>query len=993
MGSGPTSLIQRSFAAGEVGPAVYGRADQVKYSTGLAKCRNMFVRRHGGVSNRSGTLYLNGQRDHTKKGRILPFVFNQDQTYVLLFEEGTLRFIRNDLLLTISGVPAWSGAGATVSAITQANPCEITTSAAHGFANGQPIILSGIVGVSTKSITGATNANPCVITSVAHGFANGQIVRITGVGGMTELNGNTYTVANKTANTFELSGVDSSTYGVYTTGGNVYEDGTNMSTLNGPRFLVANVTATTFELEGFDTSGFSSYVSGGTATPTYEVGDVVVSGGINYYCILTHVNHVPPNATYWYPMPAGNIYEIPTPYLEADLPTLYISQSADVITITHPNYRPRDLSRFDHTDWILSIVFNDPSIDPPPSLSVSGTGGNASRWVVTATAPETFDESLPSPSDGANSKPTSGSPRTLTIGAVAGALEYNVYRHDGNGIYGFIGTAAGTTFIDDGIPPNYDLTPPSERDPFVDAGDYPAISGYLQQRKCYGGMVNDPETVRASRTGLFTNFTKSLPLQDDMAADWTPNSSQVNTIRHVLEVGESFILTSGAEWVAFGDGSGVLTPATPGLKKQSEHGSSQLPPIVIGSSFLFVQARGSIVRDVKFEAQSNGYAGRDLTVFSPHLFEGRTLVHWAYAQIPHSVVHAVRDDGALLAFTYLRDHEVWGWTIYDTDGEIEDVCVIPLGTEDVTYVLVKRTINGVTKRYLERFASREVDDVTVDAKFMDSHLTYDGRYTGGAITMTLTGSGWTHDDTVTLTASAGYFVSGDAGKSIRLTIETETYTPEEGLRSSSTSVEVELVTYSSATVFTVRPVRTIPVAFQAVAIATWAKGVKQVSGLDHLEGKAVAILGDGNVLTNGIDAPLTTISGGSFSTALERWYYVIHAGLPYCSDFQTLDLEVLGTETLADKRKTVNTVTLLVEASRGVWAGEPNQDGSVRPEDLFEHQQRDVADEYGTMALLTGKVEISIKTAWNLGGRVHVRQRDPLPLSILAIMPSVTAGG
>lgn len=72
---------------------------------------------------------------------------------------------------------------------------------------------------ATKAITGATQANPCVVTAVAHGFADGDVVYLDSVGGMTELNGNLYTVANKTDDTFELAGVDSSAYSEHTTGG------------------------------------------------------------------------------------------------------------------------------------------------------------------------------------------------------------------------------------------------------------------------------------------------------------------------------------------------------------------------------------------------------------------------------------------------------------------------------------------------------------------------------------------------------------------------------------------------------------------------------------------------------------------------------------------------------------------------------------------------------------------------------------------------------
>jgi ribosomal protein S11 len=68
-------------------------------------------------------------------------------------------------------------------------------------------------------ITAATQANPCVITSAAHGFADGDTVYINNVVGMTELNGNSYTVAGSTTDTFQLSATNSSAYTAYTSGG------------------------------------------------------------------------------------------------------------------------------------------------------------------------------------------------------------------------------------------------------------------------------------------------------------------------------------------------------------------------------------------------------------------------------------------------------------------------------------------------------------------------------------------------------------------------------------------------------------------------------------------------------------------------------------------------------------------------------------------------------------------------------------------------------
>lgn len=831
------SIIKRNFAAGEVAPSIFGRADVVKYQSGLARCRNFMVRRHGGLSNRSGFQYITPQKTHSSTGRLWKFVFNADQTYVLLFENFSLRFVRSGALITVSGVAAYNG---------------------------------------------------------------------------------------------------------------------------------------------------------GTA---YVLGDLASSGGVNYYCVAATTGNAPPNASYWYAMPAGDVYEIPTPFLTADLPALYFSQKNDVITITHNGYEIYELSRFGHTEWTLQGVTLSPSINPPGSLSVSGAGGSVSIWVATAVKSTTLEESIVSINAGASSVPTSGAPRTITIGAVSGAQEYNVYRHDGSGTYGFVGVATGTTFVDNGITPDYTVTPPGLPVDLTGTDDRPACNGYLQQRKCYGGKTNAPEEIYASKAGQYKNFSRSSPLQDDDACIWTPDGVEVNRIRHFVELSEYWVLTQGAEWILTGDGNGNLTPGTPGLKKRSSHGSAEIQPVIVGDSFLFVQARGSIVRDIKYEANSTGYQGRDLTIFSPHLFENYTLVHWDYAQIPNSIVWAARSDGHLIGLTYLREHEIWGWHDHDTYGYFEDVVVVPEGEEDMVYAIIKRTINGATVRYVERMSSRKISDIAVDATFMDSYLSYDGRHTGST-TMTLSGgTNWTFDEDLTLTASANTFTAGDVGKAVVLKIVTTTWTPEGGYATTTERVTSTITAYTNVTTVTVNANKTVPIAFRAVSITVWALAVTNVTGLAHLEGETVSILADGNVVTNGIDDPLTTVSGGTLSLDLENHAEIIHVGLPYVSDAQTLDLEVLGQETLADKKKQINQVTLLVESSRGIWAGEPNEDGTVNADHLYEHAQRTAEDEYDMIEGLTGKVVISMSASWNTGGRVHIRQRDPLPMSLLAVIPSVSVGG
>lgn len=141
-------------------------------------------------------------------------------------------------------------------------------------------------------------------------------------------------------------------------------------------------------------SGVGAY-NAGTA---YVIGDLCVSGGVNYYCIKATTGNAPPNATYWYAL-TGTIYEIPTPYQEADLELLKFEQSADYLYITHPSYSPAALTRSAHTNWKYTIIQYTPSIPSPQNLtSSSGTGlpaplnfavtthgtGALRNWVVTA---------------------------------------------------------------------------------------------------------------------------------------------------------------------------------------------------------------------------------------------------------------------------------------------------------------------------------------------------------------------------------------------------------------------------------------------------------------------------------------------------------------------------------------------------------------------------------------------------------------------------------
>lgn len=746
----------------------------------------------------------------------------------------------------------------------------------------------------------------------------------------------------------------------YSNGDEVYINGiTGMVELNNRNFKVANVTADTFSLQymdgsDVDSTGFSLYQADGTV---------------------------------------AKIYEISTPYLEADLADIHYVQSADVVTLTHPSYETRELTRTGHTSWTLSTVTFGATLSAPANVVVTkgGAGSKTFNYKVTAVAQETFEESLAGSGQTTSAAdPTTSNPHVITWDAVTGAQHYNVYREI-NGQYGWIGVAGGTSFDDTNYTPDTADTPPEDRQPFTGAGNYPSTVAYYQQRRMFANTDNNPEKVWATKSALHKNLMISSPLQDDDAVTFSLSGRQVNEVKHLLDLGRLLVFTSGGEWVIAGDPSGILTPGEVNPRQYSANGSGDLAPLVVGGSALYVQARGSVIRDLAYDFQTDGYTGNELTIFAAHFFDGYTLVDWAYQQIPHSIVWAVRNDGKLLGMTYVREHQVFGWHQHDLGGAVENVCVVPEGTEDVLYMVVKRTINGRSVRYIEQMKTRQVTDI-VDAVFMDCALSFDGRNTDTNHTMTLSGgTNWTYDEELILTSSESYFEFDTyyLADGTYLADGSITASGGEGVVGDAmflygpdgTELRCTIVSYVGDTSVTVRPHKTVPANMRNVALSTWSRAVDTVTGLWHLEGEDVSVLVDGFVSAspNNDGYETRTVTNGTI--ALDDPHAVIHVGLPYTSDLQTLNIDRAEGRTLADKKKHVSKLTLFVEATRGVWAG-PDENN------LTELKIRDTEHYDDPVALATGTVNMNITPGWNSTGSVLIRQTDPLPVSVLAVVPS-----
>jgi hypothetical protein len=467
----------------------------------------------------------------------------------------------------------------------------------------------------------------------------------------------------------------------------------------------------------------------------YSIGDLAVSGGVTYYCIKASTGNAPPNTTYWYALPTTGEYEIPTPYAEADLFDLHFIQSADVLTIAHPNYPPAELRRYGATNWQLATITFGSTLTAPTGVTATATTAaspgapSTQSYVVTSVSADGLDESVASSAATcSNNLFDTGAYNTISWTAVPGAALYNVYRQS-NGLYGYVGQTASTSLVDQGggsvVTPDLGTTPPIQDTPFSSPGNYPGAVSYYEQRRCFAGTINAPSTLWGTKSGTESNMSYSLPIRDDDRIKFKVTAREANTIRHIVPLQQMLLLTSAAEWRVTSINSDAITPTSISVKPQSYVGANNVQPVIVNNNLLYASARGGHVREMAYAWQANGYVTGDVSMRAPHLFDGFDIVDMAFAKAPYPMVWAVSSSGKLLGLTYVPEQGVGAWHQHTTLGTFESVAVVAEGDEDVLYAVVNRTIGAQSVRYIERKASRRFDNLA-DSFLVDAGLTYNG---------------------------------------------------------------------------------------------------------------------------------------------------------------------------------------------------------------------------------------------------------------------------
>lgn len=748
----PTKPEFAALNYGNISPKLRGRADLDFYDQALDYLLNYKVTAQGELQFREGSVYVANTRNNNI-ARLMPFIYGTDDAYILEVSDDFMRFYRNHGLITLT----------------------------------------------PQNITGITNANPAVVTYAGSDtYANGDRIYLSGVAGMHQVNGREFIVANvnTVANTFELqdvtaANINSTAYGVYTSGGAVSE-----------------------------------------------------------------------------------VYEIASPYQEADLFDIDYTQTENTMYIVHASHQVRKLTRSAHTNWTLAtfdFVSNPFGTTLGTGQSITGIT-KANPAVVTYSGADTYTNGM-----------------TIKITGVVGMTEVNnkifTVRNVNVGANTFeleaYDSTANTAYTSGGLVEH-----------FTDFS-WPSIVTQFDGRIIYGASDTFQTRLWFSSiqiSGSLDNFITGT--NDNDAIIYNVRGDQANRLRWIAGA-ENYIAlgTSGGEFRISGGGeNNAITPTNISIKPTSFNGVKKIKPIRLDSYILYVQRNGQTVRSFEYNALQDGYTSPDRTLLADHIGSSK-FKQFSYTSGTPNIIWGVKNDGKMAGLTFDPAQKVVAWHPHSTPGQYESVATIPETLEDdELWTVVTRTINGQTVRFVEYtpnvpeipvkedYFTDEDNEETDEADYLtalwnvqktlihcDASLSYDGRSLTTGINLTITGT-LTSGSTVTVDSSAAFFTSAMATDQRRL------QTPDGG--------QIQIETFNTNQ----QVIGTVLYDLEAASFTggEWYYMARALSGLWHIEGETAALLADGGNVENKV------VTNGELELDDDAGYVI--AGLKYIGIGKTEDV-------------------------------------------------------------------------------------------------------
>lgn len=928
-----TDVVKFAFIAGEISPTLFGRTDLTKFDLGMAEARNFFVDYRGGLSSVPGTRFMEHVYLDTLNTRMVPFSFAPDDedTYIILFGDDYIRFLQ-----------------------------------------GGNYVLS-----TSKIITGVTQATTGVLTSVAHGLAAGRWVKVSGVVGMTALNGKTFEVRSPTADTFQLYSVpagvavNTTAMTAYTSGG-IIEPVYQIASPYGQEHLEGlsfdqyrdrlRITSKDFKTRDLTRTDHASWaIAVADISPYYdgpEITSSAVSAAGNAETIfsVTKVlsdgtesalgNLVKISSMVNYPVTEGSVSILWTAESDAEYYNVYRS----IVSVSQTLSFGAELGYVGRT---RGTKFTDPNIIPdfgrvPPTNYDPFEPGAITSITITADGSGyTYASAVTATGAGATGTGFVGQVIVDDSGNIVNVIIKN-------GGSGYVEPVAITFSIGTGA------TATAEARPLT--GTYPALSTIFQQRQVFAASEIAPVTVWGSQYKRFENFNYSDLVLDSDSYEMGLDTAAIAPIRHLVTTrGGMLAMTQEAVWLLNGGSSDkALTPTNALADPQTYTGVSDLVPLRVGSGLLYTEGKGYAVRMLEYNEVARVYSGIDRSILANHLFgAGKELIRWGYQESPFKTVWCVRADGVMLAFTIVSEEEVFAWTPRDTRGKFTDLVVVREANADVVYMTVQRFINERWSKFIERMDLRQFRNVE-DAWCVDCGLSLAGTDQSGSVTI------YRNDEVYTAVRTAGSF-SGTAGRVLRV---------------ANGIFRVDTVTSSTEVVVTLwaEPDNWVPQTDRAFTYPetdwTLDAPVTTLSGLEHLEGEEVAILGDGNVM------PRQTVVDGEVTLPNAVTRAIV--GQPLKCRAKTLPL-IVPDAGIEGKRKRIVAVSPRLINSRGLKIGDSYTQ-------LYDMKERTTEMWGRPTALQDGIHYQPVGTTWNEEAFTYFELDDPLPVTLLSLVQDMEVG-
>jgi hypothetical protein len=692
----PYSALQPSFAAGEIAPGYYQRSDLAKYSVGAKKIQNMYVLPSGGIQSRTGTFLVNEVKTSAHRTRMLSFVFNNEQAYIIEAGAHYKRF--------------YTEGGVIVKTVADTLPWAIgTTYGVASFVKYNNVIYRSL---QSTNVGHQPDSSPTWwVADATYEIYSPYTIDDTWTLA-TEQSGDTLYVTHKDYMTRKLTRTGHAAWTI-----------SECAFTNGP-LAAENTTATTITLS---LAAPSVWILNGDTTVTATASTGIFDA--DYIGSTWGIRYVSHAASYTDTIPALTDYTSASYRAYGDWEIIINPEAGGIdegdIYI--------DKSLDGGTTW-FSIKIIAKTTDTS-NITITGSDSDACLLRIRRPDPTAaFNDSA------------------VIVVNVKGKQSWATFK-----MTAFTSTTVMTATMMCDFSQGGTAFKTWAKPAWSDVDGWPSTASFYQNRLVFGNSPSEPYGYWASVTDDYENMLVSIPQVSDDAIKDRLVGRKVNEIKYFVPMQELLAFTTDSEWTIGPGTDGILAYNSRRNKQQTYWGCASVPPLVAGNTVLFIQRGATKVIGYTFDTDGYRTAESDLSILASHLLDGYTIIDWAYQQIPYPIVWVVRSDGMLLSFTFHREHDVWAWCRHDTDGSFEAVCVLPGTTTDSVYFLVNRTIGGVTRRFIEMLADRDVSDRD------NFHGVDCGVYHSGTSITALTGLDHLEGETVTVLADGSLYTKVVSG--------------------------------------------------------------------------------------------------------------------------------------------------------------------------------------------------------------------------------------